>query len=58
MKSFTLALIATRAAAIQVASDYDNTWEHSHIEYSETDKFRDVEIFYDEIEYTISTVTD
>jgi hypothetical protein len=47
---FTVALIAS-AAAVQ----WEQTWEHAHVEYGEETKFRDVEVQYDEIEYSIQT---
>ena len=54
MLTFTLALICARAAAVAVFDGYsDNTWEHSHIEYGVEDHFRDVEVEYEEIEYSI-----
>lgn len=52
MKSFSLAMIAASAAAVPTPS-YDDEYAHNHVEYGEADKFRDIPIVYDEIEYTI-----
>ena len=48
---FTVALIASAAA---VEFGYDE-YPHAHTEYGEETRFRDVEVVYDEIEYSIAT---
>ena len=57
MKSFSLALICATSAAIKVAEEhiptYDDEYVHTHVEYGEADKFRDIPVVYEEIEYTI-----
>lgn len=47
--------IAGLIAAVQAASDgYEpNEYEHTHVEYGEETRFRDVLVYYDEIEYNI-----
>ena len=55
MRPFALALISASSAALSVADGYENEYEHSHVEYGEADKFRDVEVLYDEVEYTVNT---
>ena len=59
MKSFSLALIAASSAAVTVTNDLlgENTYEHEHVEYGEADKFADVIIEYEEIEYSIDFKT-
>ena len=54
MKSFAVALIGSVAA---VEFGYD-TYPHAHTEYGEETLFRDIEITYDEIEYSIATKTE
>ena len=54
MKSFSLAMIVASSSALQVGG-YGEEYEHTHQEYGEADKFRDVPIEYEEIEYTIDT---
>ena len=57
MKSFSLALICATSAAIKVGEEhiptYDDEYVHTHVEYGEADKFRDIPVVYEEIEYTI-----
>ena len=55
MRSFNLSLIVASAAAVSVLPppSYGNEYEHQHIDYGEADKFVEVPIEYEEIEYTI-----
>jgi hypothetical protein len=55
MRTFALALISASSAALSVADGYDNEYEHSHVEYVEADRFRDIEVLYDEVDYTVNT---
>ena len=51
MYAFATALVLASTAAVEFG--YDNGYEHAHVEYGEEDRFRDIEVAYDEIEYTI-----
>jgi hypothetical protein len=51
MRSFAALLIGAVSA---VEFGYDE-YEHAHTEYGEETKFRDVEVHYDEIEYSVAT---
>ena len=63
MKSFTLACIAGTSAAVSVGSlpvyppepyyPEEEGYEHEHVSHGEADRFRDIPIEYEEIEYTI-----
>ena len=50
--------IASILAAVASASGYDDEYEHTHTEYGEDIRYRDVVVYYDEIEYNINTKTD
>ena len=52
MKSFAAALILATAQAIGVQGGYDE-YEHTHTEYGEATEFRDVEVIYEEVDYSI-----
>ena len=56
MKSFSLAMIVASSTALQVGG-YGEEYDHAHTEYGEADKFRDIPIEYEEIEYTIDHKT-
>ena len=62
MKTFALACIIASSAAVSVPSyggyDEEEGYEHQHIEHGEADRFRDIPIEYEEIEYTIDHKTD
>ena len=59
MKSFTLACIAGTSAAVSVGSIpayypvEEEGYIHEHVSHGEADRFRDIPIEYEEIEYTI-----
>ena len=50
--------IASLLAAVASASGYDDEYEHTHTEYGEDIRYRDVVVYYDEIEYSINTKTE
>ena len=52
---FTTALILATSKAVEFGYD---EYEHAHTEYGEETKFRDIEITYDEIEYTVNHKTE
>ena len=52
MKHIAALLSAVNAVSVQ---DYQETSVHTHTTYGEEERFRDVEVFYDEIEYSIET---
>ena len=56
---FTVALIAAASAA---EFGYNNilgdNYDHAHVDIGEETRFRDVEVAYDEIEYTVATKTE
>jgi hypothetical protein len=52
-------MIAASSAALQVPiPSYHDEYEHSHVAYGEADKFQDVIIEYEEIEYSIGHKTE
>ena len=53
MKSFSAALIVAVSQAIAVQDGYENEYEHVHTDYGTQTTFVDVEVVYDEFEYTI-----
>ena len=55
MKYIAALIGAINAVSIQ---DYQETSEHTHTTYGEEERFRDVEVFYEEIEYSIETKTE
>ena len=55
MKYIAALLGAANAVSIQ---DYNETSAHTHTEYGSEERFRDVEVLYDEIEYAIEFKTD
>ena len=44
--------------AVSIKDGYEPAAEHTHVEYSTEELFRDVEVLYDEIEYSIETKTE
>ena len=54
MRSLTAAIISTLAAA----DGYDEEFTHNHYIEGEEYELRDIEVIYDEIEYTIITKLD
>ena len=54
---FAAALILATTSAVEVEFGYDE-YPHAHTEYGEEHRFRDIEIPYDEIEYTIGHKTE
>jgi hypothetical protein len=51
MKNFVSALILATASAVE----WEETYEHTHVEKGEEARFRDVEVIYDEVEYWVKT---
>ena len=53
MYAFATAMVLATAHAVEFGYD---EYEHAHVEYGEEDRFRDIEVAYDEIEYTIDHI--
>ena len=56
MKYIAALLGAVNAVSIQ--DGYEPSFEHTHVEYGTEERFRDVEVLYDEIQYSIETKTE